>query len=129
MGRYYAQLRACGRSLRKIGGFQARAENALDYELPIATLFCDVHAPWQRGGIENAIGRLHPFLPRRTSLDELQDGEIEKTYRTYNQASRKCVGCKTPNEISTKILTVLHLKRDSHRVSSSYANPPSFTWS
>jgi IS30 family transposase len=84
MGRYYAQLRACGRSLPEIGGFQARAENALDYELPIATLFYDFHASWQRGGTENAIGRLHRFLPRRTSLDEFQDGEIDKTYRTYN---------------------------------------------
>jgi|GEM_PF-2459890 IS30 family transposase len=84
MGRYYAQLRACGRSLPEIGEFQARAENAFDYELPIATLFCDVHASWQRGGIENAIGRPHRFLPRRTGLDVFQDGEIEKTYRTYN---------------------------------------------
>ena len=32
------------------------------HRLDIATFFCDPHAPWQKGGIENAIGR-HAPLP------------------------------------------------------------------
>ena len=41
-----------------------RTENALYYELHRATFFCDLHAPWQKGGVENPIGRLRRFLPR-----------------------------------------------------------------
>ena len=36
--------------------------------LGIETFFCDPHSPWQKGGIENAIGRLRRFLPRKTDL-------------------------------------------------------------
>jgi IS30 family transposase len=37
----------------------------------IQTWFCDTHSPWQKGGIENAIGRLRRQLPRNTDLDAL----------------------------------------------------------
>ena len=42
--------------------------------LAIQTFFCDPHAPWQKGGIENAIGRLRRFIaaqdrPRYHSTD------------------------------------------------------------
>ena len=36
--------------------------------LGIETFFCDPHAPWQKGGVENAIGRLRRGLPRKTDL-------------------------------------------------------------
>ena len=35
------------------------------HALGIATFFCDPYAPWQKGGIENAIGRLRRTLPRK----------------------------------------------------------------
>ena len=38
------------------------------HALGIETFFCDTHAPWQKGGVENAIGRLRRGLPRKTDL-------------------------------------------------------------
>ncbi len=38
----------------------------------IQTFFCDPHAPWQKGGIENAIGRMRRLLPRKTDLATLE---------------------------------------------------------
>jgi len=55
-------------NLRRTLIIDNRTENALHYELHKATFFCDVHAPWQKGGIENPIGRLRRFLPRRTNI-------------------------------------------------------------
>ncbi|WP_354140833.1 hypothetical protein [Bradyrhizobium sp. LB11.1] len=40
--------------------------------LLMKTFFCDPHAPWQKGGIENAIGCMRRFIPRRTDLDKFQ---------------------------------------------------------
>ena len=40
----------------------------------IDTFFCDPHSPWQKGGVENAIGRFRRFLPRRTNLDQPRPG-------------------------------------------------------
>ena len=37
-------------------------------QLGIQTFFCDPHSPWQKGTIENAIGRLRRFLPRNTNV-------------------------------------------------------------
>lgn len=33
-------------------------------KLDIKTYFCDPRSPWQKGGVENAIGRIRRFLPR-----------------------------------------------------------------
>ncbi len=44
------------------------ARHHLLHTLNIATFFCDTHSPWQKGGVENAIGRLRRTLPRKTDL-------------------------------------------------------------
>ena len=41
------------------------------HRLAIQTFFCDPYAPWQKGGIENAIGRMRRFIPRKTDLATL----------------------------------------------------------
>ena len=43
------------------------------HQLGIENFFCDVRSPWQKGGVENRIGRLRRYLPRRTDLSALQD--------------------------------------------------------
>jgi transposase, IS30 family len=77
-------------------------------DLGMKTYFCDVKSPWQKGGVENAIGRLRRPLPRKTDLDQLKVSEIEDLVTLYNHTPRKCLGYKTPAEIFTKQL--LHFK-------------------
>lgn len=78
--------------------------------LGIKTYFCDVKSPWQKGGIENAIGRLRRALPRKTDLQTLKSEHIEYLICLYNHMPRKCLTYKTPAEIFTK---VLHLECES----------------
>ena len=59
-----ARLLATAANLRRTLTIDNRTESALHYELPMVTFFCDLHASWQKGGIENAIERLQRFLPR-----------------------------------------------------------------
>src|SRR5215510_5702466 len=57
--------------LRKTVTFDNGTEFARHQELhrlAIKTFFCDPYAPWQKGGIENAIGRMRRFIPRKTDL-------------------------------------------------------------
>ena len=65
----------------------------------IRTWFCDTHSPWQKGGIENAIGRLRRQLPRNTDLDALPAPSLARCLARYNNTPRKCLGFKTPNEV------------------------------
>lgn len=77
-------------------------------EVGIKTYFCDVRSPWQKGGVENAIGRLRTPLPRKTDIDNLDNQYINALVRLYNQTPRKCLGYKTPAEVFAEQL--LHFK-------------------
>lgn len=74
----------------------------------IKTYFCDAYSPWQKGGVENAIGRLRKFLPRKTDLEGLDETTLLNYEALYNLTPRKCLGYKTPAEIFTN--KVLHFK-------------------
>ena len=78
------------------------------HQLGIDTFFCDTHSPWQKGGVENAIGRLRRMLPRKTDLAGLSDERFTELVQSYNNTPRKCLGYFTPAEIFSKQL--LHLK-------------------
>ena len=64
--------------------------------LDMATYFCDAYASWQKGGIENANGRLRRWLPRQTNLDDVSDDDMAEIVMTYNLTPRKCLGYRTP---------------------------------
>ena len=64
--------------------------------LDMTTWFCDAYASWQKGGIENANGRLRRWLPRRTNLDRLTDEDLQEIVMTCNLTPRKCLGYVTP---------------------------------
>lgn len=64
--------------------------------LEMTTWFCDAYASWQKGGIENANGRLRRWLPRQTNIDDLSDEDLQEIAMTYNLTPRKCLGYLTP---------------------------------
>ena len=97
--------------LRRTATFDNGTEFALHYrlhELGVETFFCDVRSPWQKGGVENAIGRLRRWLPRKTKLEEVTDEEFAAVIWWYNNTPRKCLGYYSPAEIFER--QVLHLK-------------------
>lgn len=81
------------------------------YALNLQTFFCDTHSPWQKGGIENAIGRMRRFLPRRTDLATIPDDQFNQLIAIYNQTPRKCLDFQTPAEVFFS--QMLHFKCES----------------
>jgi IS30 family transposase len=61
----------------------------------MTTWFCDAYASWQKGGVENANGRLRRWLPRQIDIDQVSDEEIQDIVITANLTPRKCLGFKT----------------------------------
>jgi IS30 family transposase len=98
------------RTLTFDNGTEFAEHHRLNQEPGLATYFCDPHAPWQKGGVENAIGRIRRFLPRRSNLDSLDPDQIVRSARAYNHTPRKCLDFRTPAEVFSR---VLHFKRDS----------------
>ncbi len=78
------------------------------HRLGIETFFCDTYSPWQKGGVENAIGRLRRFLPRGTNLGEVSDERFALIGQAYNNTPRKCLGYRTPAGVVEE--QVLHFK-------------------
>lgn len=90
--------------------FDNGTEFAQHYRVGLPTYFCDPHAPWQKGGVENAIGRIRRFLPRKTDLDAVTDDHIVAVARAYNHTPRQCLDFRTPAEVFS---SVLHFERES----------------
>ena len=109
-----AALDGLPRMLRQTVTFDNGTEFARHFELHrlgTKTFFCDPHAPWQKGGIENAIGRMRRPLPRKTDLAQLDDRAFIAAIAAYNNTPRKCLDFKTPAEAFSAQL--LHFDRES----------------
>jgi IS30 family transposase len=107
-------LAAMPKPLRRTIAFDNGTEFAKHYllhQIGLATFFCDPHAPWQKGGVENAIGRLRRYLPRKTNLDQLTPMQICNLAQTYNHTPRKCLDFQTPAEALSN--QPLHFKCES----------------
>ena len=100
--------------LRQTITFDNGTEFARHYELrrlDIQTFFCDPYAPWQKGGIENAIGRMRRKIPRKTDLATLSTRQLSSLLRAYNNTPRKCLDWHSPAELFWQ--QVLHLECES----------------
>jgi IS30 family transposase len=99
------------RTLTQDNGTEFADHYKLRDALGIKTYFCNPHSPWQKGGIENANGRLRRFLPRKTNLADVHPADIDAIASRYNNTPRKCLGFKTPAELFSTHL--LHFKCES----------------
>jgi IS30 family transposase len=81
------------------------------HSLNLQTFFCDPYAPWQKGGIENAIGRMRRLIPRKTDLATISDSHFTALLQAYNATPRKCLDFQTPAELFLQYL--LHFKCES----------------
>jgi IS30 family transposase len=105
--RLVSLFQAMPRHLRKTITFDNGTEFARHkrlHGLAMQTYFCDPHAPWQKGGIENAIGRMRRFLPRKTALATLSAKHFNALVSAYNNTPRKCLDFKTPAETFAEVL-------------------------
>ena len=97
-----AWLKPLPPELRQTITFDNGTEFAKHYrlkaDLGIQTFFCDTHSPWQKGGIENAIGRMRRPLPRKTDLLAIRPKTLNAFVAAYNNTPRKCLDFQTPAE-------------------------------
>lgn len=95
------QLRHVPEALRRTISFDNGTEFAEHHRLHglgLQTFFCDVRSPWQKGGVENTIGRLRRYLPRKTNLDTLSPAQLRAFAKRLNDTPRKCLDFQTPAE-------------------------------
>jgi len=93
-------------------------ENARHLELGVKTYFCHPYASWEKGQVENTLGRLRRFIKKKISLSQYNDGAIEYFVERMNNTPRKCLRWRTPNEIFNELLVKERSKKQRGRKTS-----------
>jgi len=67
--------------------------------LGTSSYFCEPFHSYERGTVENTIGLVRRFLPKKTNLANISQDHLTKIEYWLNKRPRKCLGFKTPAEI------------------------------
>lgn len=78
----------------------------LDYN--IDTYHCDPYASYQKGAVENSNGLIRRFFPKHTDFAKLTPREIYDVQYKLDSQPRKQHTYKTPHEISSELMGVVH---------------------
>jgi transposase, IS30 family len=68
-------------------------------KIGIPIYYCKPMRPQQRGSVENAIGQIRRFIPRKRELQKMTEAEVKKIEILMNNKPRKCLNYKTPYEV------------------------------
>lgn len=105
------RLSAAPEGLRRSVTYDNGSENAghvlVNKALGTESYFCAPYHSWEKGTVENTIGLVRRFLPKKTNLDTVSDDRIVEIERWINTRPRKCLGYKTPLEVYNELSVAL----------------------
>jgi IS30 family transposase len=78
------------------------SENAMHMgwaeRLSTSVYFCNPYHSWEKGLVENSIGRLRKYIPKRQTISDLTGRKLGWIVGWYNSTPRKCLNYLTPKE-------------------------------
>lgn len=89
--------------------FDNGSENSRHEELGVKTYFCNPYHFWEKGSVENGIGRIREFISKKHDLADYSDEAISAILDIINNKPMKCLGYRTPNEVFEE-----HCSRPTH---------------
>ncbi len=102
--RFPAKLR---KSVTYDNGSENSEHMAINHALGTKSFFCAPFHSWEKGSVENIIGRIRRTLPKRTNLSQLSLQALKRLERELNNTPRKCLQFKTPMEVFKKLAVAL----------------------
>lgn len=84
-------------------------ENIRYKEINLITYFCNPYSSWEKGSLENSLGRLRRFIPKKQSMEEVSQRQLNYYLKLMNNTPRKCLGWRTPNEVFNEQLSKLKI--------------------
>jgi len=77
-------------------------ENSLHRESNLPWYFCNPYHSWEKGTVENTIGRMRRFIPKGSDMSKLKQKDIDYIINIMNNTPRKCLRGYTPLEMYLK---------------------------
>jgi IS30 family transposase len=77
-------------------------------KLRTASFFCEPFHSWEKGTVENTIGLLRRFYPKKTSFDRVSVKELKRIERWLNNRPRKVLDYDTPLERYRRVVALPH---------------------
>lgn len=74
------------------------SENTCHKEIPVPFFFCHPYHSWEKGTVENRIGKIRQYIPKGTPVYMLTDAQIQWVENTINNTPMKVLEFRTPNE-------------------------------
>jgi IS30 family transposase len=96
LSRYPLQMR---RSITYDNGSENVEHSRTNRVLGTRSYFCEPYHSWERGTVENTIGLVRRFFPKKTDFATISKNKIQSVERWLNNRPRKCLGFKTPAEV------------------------------
>lgn len=59
---------------------------------------CNLYHSWEKGSVENTIGRIRRCIPKGTDLTQYTNHDIRRLETLMNNTPRKCLNFLTPKE-------------------------------
>jgi IS30 family transposase len=66
--------------------------------------FCEPFHSWEKGSIENTIGLIRRFFPKKTDFAFVSKEQVKRVETLLNTRPKKCLHYRTPNEILNSFL-------------------------
>ena len=100
---------------RRLGRLPSHARKTITYDngseniehertnriLDTASYFCNPYHSWEKGSVENMVGLVRRFLPKKTDIAKITKEQVKQIENRLNHRPRKCLNFKTPYEVFT----------------------------
>jgi len=90
------------RSMTADNGSENTNHSMITKNLKANFYYCHPYASWEKGTVENMIGRIRNFIPKGTSLRFLTTQQVQWLENKLNNTPRKCLNYLTPVEAMEK---------------------------
>lgn len=86
------------RSITADNGSENAYHKDIEESLGVKVYFCHAYHSWEKGTVENMIGRIRRYIPKGEDLSKYTDKYIQLLENQLNNTPRKCLNYLTPNE-------------------------------
>ena len=98
---HYPQSVRC--SITYDNGSENTEHERVNVTLGTLSFFCGAYRSWEKGTVENTIGLVRRFIPKKTDLAKFTKKDISFVERRLNNRPRKCLGFQTPTEVFNQL--------------------------